>query len=199
MTSGRVGSYKPCSFLEAGLCLALAVLTLLVATIPKLYVETARFIGLLSLANATILFLTTGASTELCSFAAVLLLVAMASYLPTVLDFTIVSTLIIAEYGLVLYQARQAEASDVLAFPVLLCLTLVFVSKVTTAQAEIQRIIRIEEQPQNRPQGDVLTGLPNRSICWRSPGWCVRLIPDQKSDAACRSEGRWRLPLVIRS
>jgi GGDEF domain-containing protein len=38
-----------------------------------------------------------------------------------------------------------------------------FVSKITTAQAEIQRIVKMEEQPQHRSQGDVLTGLPNRA------------------------------------
>ena len=154
---------SPISRMDAGLCLALAVLTLLVATIPKLYVETARFIGLLSLANATILFLTTGASTELWSFGAVLLFVAMASYVPTVLDFSVLSTLIIVEYGVVLHQTRGLQAHDVLALPLLLCLTLVFVSKITIAQAEIERIVKIDEPLQNRMQGDVLTGLPNRA------------------------------------
>ena len=47
--------------------------------------------------------------------------------------------------------------------PLLLCVTLAFVSKVSTAQAEIQRIVKMEEQPQNRSQGDWLTGLPNRA------------------------------------
>lgn len=47
---------SPLTRIEAGFCLALATLTLLIATIPRLYVETARFIGLVSLANASILF-----------------------------------------------------------------------------------------------------------------------------------------------
>ena len=107
--------------------------------------------------------MTYGASTDLWLFGAVVLLVAMASYVPSVLDFSVLSTLIIGEYGLVLYRAMQLEADEIYALPLLLCLTLVFVSKITTAQAEIQRIVNMEEQPQHRTQGDLLTGLPNRA------------------------------------
>ena len=127
------------------------------------YVETAWFIGLVTLSNASVLFMTYGASTDLWLFGAVVLLVAMASYVPSVLDFSVLSTLIIGEYGLVLYRAMQLEADEIYALPLLLCLTLVFVSKITTAQAEIQRIVNMEEQPQHRTQGDLLTGLPNRA------------------------------------
>jgi diguanylate cyclase (GGDEF)-like protein len=87
----------------------------------------------------------------------------MASYVPSVLDFSVLSTLLIGEYGLVLYRAMQLEADEIYALSLLLCVTLVFVSKITTAQAEIQRIVNMEEQPQNRTQGDLLTGLPNRA------------------------------------
>ena len=127
------------------------------------YVETTWFIGLVTLGNASVLFMTYGASTDLWLFGAVVLLVAMASYVPSVLDFSVLSTLIIGEYGLVLYRAMQLEADEIYALPLLLCLTLVFVSKITTAQAEIQRIVNMEEQPQHRTQGDLLTGLPNRA------------------------------------
>jgi diguanylate cyclase (GGDEF)-like protein len=89
--------------------------------------------------------------------------VAMASYVPSVLDFSVLSTLLIGEYGLVLYRAMQLEADEIYALSLLLCVTLVFVSKITTAQAEIQRIVNMEEQPQYRTQGDLLTGLPNRA------------------------------------
>ena len=141
----------------------LATFTLLVLTIPRVYVETTWFIGLVTLSNASVLFMTYGASTDLWLFGAVVLLVAMASYVPSVLDFSVLSTLIIGEYGLVLYRAMQLEADEIYALPLLLCLTLVFVSKITTAQAEIQRIVNMEEQPQHRTQGDLLTGLPNRA------------------------------------
>jgi len=78
-------------------------------------------------------------------------------------DCSVLSSLIITEYGLVLYRATHLEADTVLALPLLLCVTLAFVSKISTAQAEIQRIVKMEEQPQNRSQGDGLTGLPNRA------------------------------------
>jgi diguanylate cyclase (GGDEF)-like protein len=143
--------------------MVLATFTLLVLTIPRVYVETAWFIGLVTLSNASVLFLTFGASTDLWLFGAVVLLVAMASYVPSVLDFSVLSTLLIGEYGLVLYRAMQLESDEIYALSLLLCITLVFVSKITTAQAEIQRIVNMEEQPQYRTQGDLLTGLPNRA------------------------------------
>ena len=154
---------SPISRMQVGLFIVLATLTLLLLTIPRSYVETAWFIGLVTLSNASVLFMTFGASTDLWLFGAVVLLVAMASYVPSVLDFSVLSTLIIGEYGLVLYRAMRLEADEIYALPLLLCLTLVFVSKITTAQAEIQRIVNMEEQPQHRTQGDLLTGLPNRA------------------------------------
>src|SRR5918994_321379 len=153
----------PISRSQAGFFVTLVTLTLLVVTIPRLYVETAWFIGLLTLGNASILLLTYGASTELWLFGAVMVLVAMASYVPTVLEFSVLSALLIGEYGWVLYRTMRFQAEDALAVPLLLCLTVVFVSKITTALAEIQRIVKTEEQPQPRTQGDLLTGLPNRA------------------------------------
>jgi diguanylate cyclase (GGDEF)-like protein len=151
------------SRMGAALSALLAALTLLLLTIPRVHVEAAWFIGLVTLTNASVLFLTFEASTELWVFGAVLLLVAMASYVPSVLDCSALSALIIVEYGLVLYRAMRLGADEVIALPLLLCMTLVFVSKITTAQAEIQRIVKMDEQPQNRTQGDILTGLPNRA------------------------------------
>ena len=154
---------SPISRVQAWLSVVLATFTLLVLTLPRVYVETTWFIGLVTLSNASVLFMTYGASTDLWLFGAVVLLVAMASYVPSVLDFSVLSTLLIGEYGLVLYRAMQLEADEIYALPLLLCVTLVFVSKITTAQAEIQRIVNMEEQPQHRTQGDLLTGLPNRA------------------------------------
>jgi GGDEF domain-containing protein len=59
--------------------------------------------------------------------------------------------------------AALLEADEILALSLLLAVTLVFVSKITTAQAEIERIVKMDEQPQNRAHCDVLTGLPNRA------------------------------------
>ena len=50
-----------------------------------------------------------------------------------------------------------------LVLPLLLCLTLVFVSKITTVQAQIKRIIHIDEPLQHRTGDDALTGLLNRA------------------------------------
>jgi diguanylate cyclase (GGDEF)-like protein len=151
------------SRVDAAFSVALATLTLLLVTVPRLWVETVWFIGLISLGNASILFMTFGAGPELWLFGSVVLVVAMASYVPTVLDFSLLSTLIIGEYGLVLCRTTRFEVDDILTVPLLLCLTLVFVSKITTAQAEIQRIVKMDEPPQHRTHGDVLTGLPNRA------------------------------------
>jgi diguanylate cyclase (GGDEF)-like protein len=154
---------SPLSRAQAGLCVVLVTLSLVLLTAPRLHVENAWLIGLVTLGNASLLFLTFGASTELWLFGAVMVLVAMASYVPTVLESSVLSTLLIGEYGWVLYQTMRFQADDVLAVPLLLTLTLVFVSKITTAQAEIQRIVKTEEQPHTRMQGDLLTGLPNRA------------------------------------
>ena len=153
----------PLSPVQAGMGIVLAILTLLLLTIPRLFVETAWFIGLVTLGNASILFLSFGASTDLWLFGSVLILVTMASYVPTILDFSVLSSLIIAEYGFILYRTTHLDSETVWALPLLLCLTLAFVSKISTAQAEIQRIVKMEDQSQQRSHGDVLTGLPNRA------------------------------------
>ena len=144
---------SPLSRLQAGLCLVVATVTLLLLTIPKIYVETAWLIGLVTLSNTTVLCLTFGTSTQLWLFGAIVLLLAMASYVPSVVEFSVLSTLIIGEYAMVLYRETGLEADEVFALPLLMCVTLVFVSKVTTAQAEIERIVKIEDAPQTRKSG----------------------------------------------
>jgi hypothetical protein len=155
---------SPLSLTQALGSVVVATLTLLLVTIPRRFIEAAWFIGLVTLGNASVLFLTFGASTELWLFGAVVVLVTMASYVPTIIDFSAVSSLLIAEYGVILYRETHLDADTVWALPLLLCLTLAFVSKISTAQAEIQRIVKMEDQqPQHRTQADVLTGLPNRA------------------------------------
>ena len=154
---------SPISRAEALLSASLATITLLILTIPRVHVEATWFIGLVTLINASLLFLTFGATTDLWVFGAVLLLLAMASYVPSMLDFSALSALLIGEYGLVLYRTTGLENDAIFTLPLLLSVTLVFVSKITTAQAEIQRIVKTDEHPQNRIACDVLTGLPNRA------------------------------------
>jgi diguanylate cyclase (GGDEF)-like protein len=154
----------PLSGMQAGMSIVLAVLTLLLFTIPRHFVEAAWFIGLVTLGNASVLVLSFGATTDLWLFGSVLLLVTMASYVPTIVDYSVLSGLIIGEYGLILYRTTHLDSDTVWPVPLLLSLTLAFVSKISAAQAEIQRIVKMEDQPpQSRSQADVLTGLPNRA------------------------------------
>ena len=90
---------SPISRAQALLSASLATITLLILTIPRVHVEATWFIGLVTLINASLLFLTFGATTDLWVFGAVLLL-AMASYVPSMLDFSALSALLIGEYGL---------------------------------------------------------------------------------------------------
>jgi signal transduction histidine kinase len=108
---------SPLSRAQAGLCVVLVTLSLVLLTAPRLHVENAWLIGLVTLGNASLLFLTFGASTELWLFGAVMVLVAMASYVPTVLESSVLSTLLIGEYGWVLYRTMRFQADDVLAVP----------------------------------------------------------------------------------
>ena len=55
----------PLSRLQAGLTLLLATLTLLLLTMPRAYIQAAWFIGLVTLGDAAVLFLSFGATTEL--------------------------------------------------------------------------------------------------------------------------------------
>jgi len=118
-----------------------------------------------TLSNMAVLFATFGVSNYLWIFGTVVLLIAMASYAPSTLHFSVLSGLIIGGYGFALQRAGLLGPNEVLVLPLLLCLTLVFVSKITTAQAEIQRIVKMDDEQQaQQPTGlDALTGLPNRA------------------------------------
>jgi diguanylate cyclase (GGDEF)-like protein len=153
----------PLSREQAGLGVMLATITLLLLTLARYHIEAAWFISLVTLGNTVVLFATFGISTQLWMFGTVVLLVAMASYAPSILHFSVLSSLIIGGYGFALHQAHLLSAENVLVLPLLLCLTLVFVSKITTAQAEIQRIVMMDDEPQLRTGSDALTGLPNRA------------------------------------
>ena len=154
---------SPISRAQAGFGLMLATVTLFLLTLPRPHIETAWFISLVTLSNMVVLLVTFGVTTALWMLGTVALLLAMASYAPSVVHFTVLSTLIIGGYGLALHQAGLLTADEILVLSLLLSLTLVFVSKITTAQAEIQRIVKMEEQPVERTGCDGLTGLPNRA------------------------------------
>ena len=154
---------SPVSREQAGLGVILATITLLLLTFPRTQLETAWFISLVTLSDMVLFLASFGVNTRLSMLGTVMLLVAMASYAPSIVHFTTLSTLIIGGYGLALHHAMLLTSDEALVLPLLLCLTLVFVSKLTTAEAEIQRIIKMEEQPQPRAGCDALTGLPNRA------------------------------------
>ena len=155
---------SPITRLQAGLSLALATVTLLLVTLPRAQLDTAWFVGLLTLGNTGVLVATAvnGTSTELWMLGAVVLLLAMASYAPSILHFSFLSSLVIGSYGVLLQRATLLQTDAVLVLPALLCLALVFVSKITTTQAEIRRIVGAEEPTRNTSLCDALTGLPNR-------------------------------------
>ncbi len=153
----------PISREQAGLGLMLATLTLFLLTLARHHIETAWFISLLTLGNTIVLFATFGISTHLWMLGTVMLLVAMASYAPSILHFSVLSSVIIGGYGLALHQANLLSPEEILIVPLLLCLTLVFVSKITMAQAEIRRIVNMDDEPQTPTACDTLTGLPNRA------------------------------------
>ena len=145
---------------------AVAALTLLLVTIPRAQLETAWFLGLLTLGNTAVLFATIvpGTSTELWVLSAVTLLLAMTSYAPSSLDFGLLSGLVIAGYGVMLHRATQLQTDAVFVLPALLCLTVVLVSRIRTAQADMRRAIDPEDHPSDRALCDALTGLPNRAL-----------------------------------
>src|SRR5512143_1605774 len=155
---------SPITRVQAGLSLALATLTLLLVTLPRAQVDTAWFVGLLTLGNMGVLLATAvnGTSTELWVLGAVVLLVAMASYAPSILHFGFLSSLVIGGYGVLLHRSTLLQTDEALVLPALLCLALVFVSKITTTHAEIQRIVGTEEPTRHTSLCDPLTGLPNR-------------------------------------
>jgi len=156
---------SPMTRVQAGLSLALATLTLLLVTLPRAQLDTAWFVGLLTGGNTGVLVATVenGTSPELWMLGAVVLLVAMASYAPSILHFGFLSSLVIGSYGVMLHRSTLLQTDEVLVLPALLCLALVFVSKITTMQAEIQRIVDSEDPTRNKSLCDALTGLPTRA------------------------------------
>jgi len=150
---------------EVGLSLALATLTLFLVTLPRAALATGWFVGFLTLGDTGVLLATavTETSTDLWMLGAVVLLVAMASYAPSSLHFSVLSSLVIGGYGVMLQRSTVLQPDAVLVLPVLLCLALVFVSKITTTQAEIQRMVDTGDPVRNKSLCDALTGLPNRA------------------------------------
>jgi diguanylate cyclase (GGDEF)-like protein len=134
-----------------------------VLTVPLRTLGMSWFTSWLTLINAGVLFNTmpTGGMTLPGTICAMVLLLAMASYAPSLRDFGIVSGLIVTGYGLLLQQANLLQTDAVIFLPALLCLALVLLSKIGLFQAEIQRLVI--EKSRHTSAKDPLTGLANRA------------------------------------
>ena len=151
---------------QAWLVIASAILLaafIVVMTVPQRTLNASYFISALTLGNATILYSTmpVGTETDPAMVCTVILLLAMASYVPSLRDFGVLSSLIVCGYVLILQHVGLLQTDAVLFLPALLCLTVVFLSKIGIFQAEIQRITEIKAS--NTSMKDPLTGLPNRA------------------------------------
>ena len=156
----------PMTRVQGGLMIALSVLTLLVLTVPRPQLGTGWFLGLLTLGNASILFATTminQVGTGPWILCALMLLLAMASYVTCLFHFALLNGLVIGSYALLLHHMAVLQTENVLLLPALLCLTLAFLSKISITQAEIRRLTETEEYTRSRSMCDALTGLPNRA------------------------------------
>jgi hypothetical protein len=107
---------------EIVLGVILATVTLFLVTLPRHYIETAWFISVLTLSNMAVLFATFGVTSHLWILGTVVLLLAMASYAPSILHFSVLSMLIIGGYGFALHQAGLLGPDEVLVPPLLLSL-----------------------------------------------------------------------------
>jgi diguanylate cyclase (GGDEF)-like protein len=151
---------------QGWLVLALATVSLVLLTTPRAQLASASCIGFLTLGHGAVLFAASivfGLTTAAWMVCALMLLLAMASYVTSLLHFGLLSSLVIGGYGILLHRSALLETDQVLVLPALLCLTLVFLSKISIAQAEIQRMANTEEQSRKESMSDALTGLPNRA------------------------------------
>jgi diguanylate cyclase (GGDEF)-like protein len=136
---------------------------LVVLAVPQHTLGASWFISGLTVSNAGILFGTMppGTETDPGMVCTVMLLLAMASYVRSLRDFGILTSLIVTGYGLILHHVDLLHTDSVLVLPALLCLTVVFLSKMGIFQAEIQRLAHAA--PRHASTKDSLTGLPTRA------------------------------------
>lgn len=141
----------------------LGALMIMILAVPQTRLAEPWFPSVLVLGDASVVFgtLPNEPHTQTGIIGGVMLLLAMASYIPSVPYFTIVSGLVVSGYGLSLYQADLLEIPTILLLPAFLCVTLVFLSKIGIFQAEIQRMA--EAQSRHPSTKDALTGLANRA------------------------------------
>jgi len=150
--------------LQGWLIIVLATFTLMLLTLPRGQFSKPWFIGALILGDLGVLLATIRdvPSTAPLIICAWVLLLAMASYASSLPQIVILSSLLVIGYGFSLHHHGLLESDATLVLPVLLCLTMVLLTKTRLAQAQIERITETEEQVRNESLSDALTGLPNR-------------------------------------
>jgi diguanylate cyclase (GGDEF)-like protein len=146
---------------------SLVAALLVVFTVPAATLSSPSFIGILTLSNAAILLSTMPhtAATGPGMICAVILLLAMASYVPSIVHFGLLTSLITIAYGGILHRADLLHNEAVLLLPALLCLSLVYLSKMGIFQAEFRRLAEDTSHQASTKDStkDPLTGLPNRA------------------------------------
>lgn len=151
--------------LQGGLIIGLATVMLVLFTLPKAQLGEPWFMAFLTLGDLGVLLATTREvpiAAPWMSFALMLVL-AIASYAPSIPQIVVLSSLVVIGHGVSLHYLGLLDTDAFLIFPVLLCLALVFLTKARIAQTEIQRLTETEEQTRNKSMSDALTGLPNRA------------------------------------
>jgi diguanylate cyclase (GGDEF)-like protein len=145
-----------------GMFFILAALTLMVFIVPSPQLGASWFLSMLILGNGGILFgsIPHAPGTETGMIGALILLLAMASYISSIPHFVTVSGLLVGGYGWSLYRADLLQTSTLLLLPVFLCVTLVFSSKMGIFQSEIERLT--DDKSRQPSTKDPLTGLANR-------------------------------------
>lgn len=152
----------PLSVLEIGTLLLLGISALLLLTIPGPQLVVPWSLSLLTMVDAGVLFgAMPGGPGRVENIAAMFVLLAMVSYIPSVPHFAVVSGLLVTGYGVSLYAADFLQTEMVLLLPSYLCVTLVFLTKMEMFQTQFQRFT--EEKSRQTSMKDSLTGLANRA------------------------------------
>lgn len=150
---------------QTGLLAALALLTLILLTIPRTWLTSAWLISLLTLGDLMVLLemRQTVQTAEPWTLSCSILLIGMISFSSSVPLIAALSGLVAAAYGLPLAAVGALSLDHLAVLVTLLSLTVIFVSRVGITQAEIQRLAETEERARHESMCDVLTGLPNRA------------------------------------
>ena len=152
----------PLTGLEVGTLLLLATFALFVLSIPETQLAAPWFLSLLAIIDAGVLFGTMpGGPGRVETIAAMFVLLAMVSYIPSVPHFAVISGLLVTGYGVSLYAADFLQTEMALLLPSYLCVTLVFLTKMEMFQTQFQHLT--EEKSRQTSMKDALTGLANRA------------------------------------